>query len=126
MNVHNWNEVEEKPELFDHPFPFTFGRYQVLSKIGEGGMGSVYLAEDKSLSRKVALKILRRAFTQEAGRLQRFQNEARSASSLNHPNILTVYETGQEDGIPFIATEFVDGRTLRIQLSSGKIKLRDA
>lgn len=117
---------KDHSELFDRPFPFIFGHYQVLRKIGEGGMGAVYLAEDKSLSRKVALKILRQVFTKEPGRLQRFQNEARAASSLNHPNILTVYETGQENGIHFIATEYVEGRTLRVQLSAGKIKIRDA
>ncbi len=118
--------LSKDQELFDHPFPFTFGHYQVLHQIGEGGMGKVYLAEDKSLSRKVALKILRGGFAKEPGRLQRFQNEARAASSLNHPNILTVYETGQENGIPFIATEYVEGKTLRVQLSSGKIRIRDA
>ncbi|HSE40007.1 MAG TPA: protein kinase, partial [Acidobacteriota bacterium] len=113
-------------DIFDSPFPFTFGHYQVLRKIGEGGMGKVYLVEDKLLPRKVALKILRGQFTKEHGRLQRFQNEARAASSLNHPNILTVYEIGRENEIPFIATEYVEGKTLRIQLATGKIKTREA
>ncbi|HEY7160016.1 MAG TPA: serine/threonine-protein kinase, partial [Acidobacteriota bacterium] len=124
--VQHGNLLSNDQEVFNHPFPFTFAHYQVLQEIGQGGMGKVYLAEDTILSRKVALKILRSGLTTEPARLQRFQNEARAASSLNHPNILTVYETGQENGIPFIATEYVEGKTLRVQLTSGKIKIRDA
>src|SRR6059036_1213827 len=87
--------------------------YQVVSRIGRGGMGEVFLAHDTSLGRKVALKLLRSDFTRIEERLGRFQQEARAASALNHPNILTIYEIGQVDNRPFIATEFIEGRTLR-------------
>src|SRR5215217_3632765 len=85
------------------------GHYQVLSHIGRGGMGEVFLAQDKSLGRKVALKLLRSEFTRDEERLRRFQQEARAASSLNHPNILTIHEIGQDDALHFMATEYVEG-----------------
>jgi len=99
--------------------------YQVLSLLGAGGMGEVYLAEDTRLWRKVALKLLPQKFTQDRDRVLRFQQEARAASALNHPNILTIYEIGEFEGGHFIATEFVDGQTLRM-LMSAQIKLRAA
>ncbi len=89
------------------------GRYEIRSKIGEGGMGEVYLAEDTQLGRKVALKLLAQELTQNRDRLSRFDQEAKAASSLNHPNIITIYEMGDEGGRHFIATEFIDGVTLR-------------
>ena len=89
------------------------GHYQVLSRIGRGGMGEVFLAHDTSLGRKVALKLLRGDVTKDEDRLRRFRQEARSASALNHPNILTIHEIGQEDSLHFIATEYVEGETLR-------------
>src|SRR5205085_3967715 len=82
-------------------------------KIGEGGMGEVYLAEDKQLHRKVALKILPAELTQNKDRLRRFELEAQSAAALNHPHIAHIYEIGKADGVHFIAMEFVDGLTLR-------------
>src|SRR5262245_41429088 len=85
----------------------TIGRYRVLSMIGTGGMGRVYAAEDTALDRRVALKLLPESFTNDKNHLQRFRQEARAASALNHPNILTVYEVGQWQGQDFIATEFV-------------------
>jgi eukaryotic-like serine/threonine-protein kinase len=106
--------------------PFTLGHYVVLEKLGHGGMGEVYLAEDKRLLRKVALKILPAQFTKDPERLRRFQNEARAASALNHPNILVVYDVGQVGGTPFIATEYVQGKTLRTVMSSGKVKMQHA
>ena len=89
-------------------------------------MGEVYLAEDSRLFRKVALKILPPEFTKEPDRLRRFQNEARAASALNHPNILVVHDIGQADQIHFIATEYVDGKTLRTQLSAGRMSVGEA
>ena len=91
----------------------TIGRYRVLSLIGAGGMGCVYLAEDAELGRRVALKLLPEYFTHDKNRVQRFRQEARAASALNHPNIVTIHEIGQTDRGYFIATEFIDGETLR-------------
>src|SRR5436853_1817091 len=97
----------------------TISRYRIIEKLGAGGMGDVYLAEDTRLGRKVALKLLAQELTQNRDRLSRFDQEAYAASALNHPNILTIYEMGDEGGRHYIATEFVDGVTLRKRLSSG-------
>src|SRR5437867_2195245 len=97
------------------------GHYQVLSRIGRGGMGEVFLAHDTSLGRKVALKLLRSDFTRIEERLRRFQQEARAASALNHPNILTIHEIGHDGSLHFMATEYVEGETLRQHLSRARI-----
>ena len=97
----------------------TISNYRILSKLGAGGMGEVYLAEDRRLGRKVALKLLAEELTQNRDRLSRFDQEAQAASALNHPNIITIYEMGDEDGRHFIVTEFIDGVTLREHLSGG-------
>src|SRR5512132_1992249 len=89
------------------------GRYEIRSQIGSGGMGDVYLASDSVLARDVALKVLPPQFVSEPQRLARFEREARAASALNHPNILTVYDVGEQSGTHFIVTELVDGLTLR-------------
>ncbi len=89
------------------------GHYQILSQIGKGAMGVVYLGYDPRLHRKTALKLLPSEYTQDRARLKRFEREARAASALNHPNVITVYEVGEANGINFIATEFIEGNTLR-------------
>ncbi|MBO0723146.1 MAG: protein kinase, partial [Blastocatellia bacterium] len=94
------------------------GQYKILAPLGAGGMGEVWLAEDARLGRKLALKVLPHEFTSDASRVIRFEQEARAASALNHPNIITIYEIGESGGIHFIATEFIEGRTLRQSLSS--------
>ena len=92
-------------------------QYRILSPIGKGGMGEVFLAEDTKLDRKVAIKFLNAEFSKDADKLGRFIQEAKAVSALNHPNILTVYEIGEKDDTNFIVTEFIDGRTLRESLS---------
>ncbi len=104
----------------------TIGPYQVLSLIGKGGMGEVYLAQDSRLGRKIALKLLPSQFTQDRDRLRRFEREARAASALNHPNILTIYEIGEQSGSIFIATEFIEGQTLRQLMAGGQLRLTEA
>jgi serine/threonine protein kinase len=93
--------------------------YRIISLLREGGMGKVYLAEDTKLHRRVALKFLASNFTQDQDRLERFAREARAASALNHPNILTIHEIGESEGRRFIATEFIEGKTLHERLSTG-------
>src|SRR5499426_67407 len=102
------------------------GRYEIRSKIGEGGMGEVYLAEDTLLRRKVAIKFLSSDVVQNRERLGRFELEAFAASALNHPNILTVFEIGEADSVRFIATEYVDGETLRQRMKHSRISVREA
>ena len=101
--------------------------YRILRKLGAGGMGEVYLAQDTTLDRRVALKLLPLEHTPDAARLRRFKHEARAISSLNHPNILTIYEVGEAAGHHFIATEFIDGETLRASLRrDGKMEAGSA
>src|SRR5216117_755929 len=102
------------------------GHYRIESLIGVGGMGEVYLARDERLGRKVALKFLPERLTADKMQLSRFKSEARSASALNHPNILTVYEIGTEGNRHFIAAEFIEGVTLRTSLARGRMNVHDA
>jgi serine/threonine protein kinase/Flp pilus assembly protein TadD len=101
-------------------------RYEVVSFIGRGGMGQVYLAVDTRLNRKVAIKILAPALAYDERGLRRFEKEARAASALNHPNILTIFEFGQVENLHFIVSEYVDGYTLRQQLDEGRLELSTA
>ena len=99
--------------------------YEIRSQIGEGGMGEVYLANDTRLNRKVALKFLTADLTADKLRLARFKQEAQAASALNHPNIITIYEIREYDGTHLIATEYVEGATLREKLSGGNMKINE-
>ncbi|MEP6570383.1 MAG: protein kinase [Acidobacteriota bacterium] len=104
----------------------TLSHYRIIKKLGAGGMGEVYLAEDTTLNRRVALKLLLAEYTQNEEHLRRFKLEARAVSALNHPNILTIHEVGEAQGHHFIATEFIDGDTLREYLKrTGKMKASD-
>lgn len=100
-----------------------FGSYVILDALGAGGMGEVYLARDTRLDRTVALKVLAHEIAQDQRRMQRFRQEAKVASSLNQPNILTVFEFGEVEGLTFLATEFIDGQTLRDYLHGKRLKL---
>ena len=114
--------TNEKSEL---PSGYSIGNYEVVSFISRGGMGEVYLAQDRRLSRKVALKLLPDAFTKDNDRLRRFEQEARAASALNHPNIITIYEIFQANSTHVIATEFVEGETLRQRLNRAGVSLSE-
>lgn len=103
----------------------SISHYTIERLLGEGGMGKVYLAEDTRLRRKVALKIFPTSIASDGERLMRFEREAQAASALNHPNILTVYEFGQDAGVHYIATEFVDGVTLRTRLAASRTRVAD-
>jgi predicted ATPase/serine/threonine protein kinase len=103
----------------------SLGRYEIRRLLGAGGMGEVYLAEDLQLRRKVALKLLSTAFTGNKDRLYRFEREAFATSTLNHPNILTVYEIGREGDHHFIATEFIEGESLRGYMERTRLELRE-
>ncbi len=101
-----------------------FGDYEVISPIGTGDMGEVYRAKDLKLGRDVAVKVLRQEFSSDRERLSRFEREARSASALNHPNIITIYAIGEWESIPYMVMEFLDGKTLGELLSSGPLPTR--
>ncbi len=102
-----------------------FDRYQIVSPIGSGGMGEIYLAQDTRLNRKVAIKLLPERYTQDSERLRRFEQEAQAASTLNHPNIITIFEIGEAGGRHFIATEYIEGATLRRRIAAGKLTIRE-
>src|SRR6188474_1548599 len=102
------------------------GPYEVLSSIDAGGMGEVYRARDTRLGREVALKILPSEFSADPERLERFEQEARSASALNHPNIITIYDIGSSNSTSYLSMELVEGKSLRDVLNEGPIPFRRA
>src|SRR5580704_6126633 len=102
------------------------GSFEIIAPLGAGGMGEVYRARDPRLDRIVAIKLLPAAFSENNERRQRFEQEARSASALNHPNIVTIYELGQDGSNHYIAMELVEGKTLRELLVSGLLPMRKA
>ena len=102
------------------------GKYRIVDEIGRGGMGVVYRAHDASLARDVAIKVLPAEFASDPGRLRRFEQEAKAAGQLNHPNILVVYDVGSQGGAPYLATELLEGESLRQTLSGGALPMRTA
>src|SRR5262247_4014288 len=112
----------------ESPVGRRIGPYRVISELGRGGMGEVYRAQDTRLGRQVAIKLLPVAFSADKDRLRRFEQEARAAGMLNHPNVLTIYDIGaapQEDGgAPYIVSELLNGKTLGARLREGALPLR--
>ncbi|PYL03928.1 MAG: hypothetical protein DME32_02970, partial [Verrucomicrobia bacterium] len=104
----------------------TIGHYKISKPIGTGGMGEVYLATDVIAGRKAALKLLPMRFTGDAERLKRFEQEAHAVVGLNHPNILTIYEIGEDHSTHYIASELIEGETLRERLAHGRMQLSEA
>ncbi len=104
----------------------SLGHFEIMAHLGSGGMGDVYLAEDNGLRRKVALKLLPAQLSADAERLRRFEREAQAASGLNHPNILTIHEIGETNGTHYIATEFIEGQTLRERMTGAPMQLGEA
>src|SRR5262245_14385951 len=102
------------------------GPYEILGQIGAGGMGEVYRARDPRLGREVAIKVLPASFSTDADRLRRFEQEARAAGVLNHPNITAVYDIGSHDGAPYVVQELLEGETLRSELAGGRFSPRKA
>src|SRR3954452_4606616 len=104
----------------------TIAHYRILEPLGQGGMGAVYKALDEKLNREVALKVLPAEYVARDERRRRFLQEARAASRLNHPHILTVYEIGESDGIPFMAMEYIEGEPLRERIKNQPLPAKDA
>src|SRR5947208_1263383 len=104
----------------------TIAQYTIVSKIGEGGMGEVYRARDAKLGRDVAIKVLPAALSENADRLNRFEQEAQAAGALNHPNILSIYHIGTHEGAPYIVSELLEGETLRERMAGGALQQRKA
>src|SRR5499425_3249629 len=102
------------------------GPYEILSAIGAGGMGEVYKARDPRLERDVAIKVLPASFSQDPDRLRRFEQEAKAAGVLNHPNITAVYDIGTHEGAPYVVQELLQGDSLRTILAGGKLSSRKA
>src|SRR5512142_3149407 len=102
------------------------GPYEILAPIGAGGMGEVYRARDPRLGREVAVKVLPSSFSADADRLRRFEQEARAAGLLNHPNITAVYDVGTHVDVPYVVEELLEGETLRSELAGGRLSPRKA
>ena len=106
--------------------PTRLGPYEITALLGAGGMGEVYRARDTRIGREVALKVLPASYSADPDRLRRFEQEARAAGALNHPNVLTLYDVGRHDGTPYIVSELLDGETLRVKLARGPLSVSKA
>src|SRR5438876_5797405 len=102
------------------------GPYEIVAPIGAGGMGEVYRARDPRLGREVAIKVLPPSFSRDPDRLRRFEQEARAAGALDHPNILAIHDVGTHDGSPYVVSELLEGETLRARLAGGAFTPRKA
>src|SRR5215472_819054 len=102
---------------------YRLGNYEVIAPLGAGGMGEVYRARDTRLGREIALKVLPADVSADASRRQRFEQEARAASALNHPNILSIYDVGSEGGVAFMVSELVEGESFRAVIERGPLGL---
>src|SRR5262249_50122249 len=100
------------------------GPYEIVAPLGAGGMGEVYRAHDTRLGREVAIKVLPDSLARDSDRMRRFEQEARAVAALNHPNVLSVYDIGTHDGVPYLVSELLEGGTLREQLDQGPIPAR--
>lgn len=110
--LHEYDALAREPEVTPEVLPRAIGRFEVVRRLGGGGMGDVYLARDPGIDRLVAIKVLQQDFAREPHYKDRFKREAKAAGNLRHPNIVTIFEFGEEDGQPFLVMEYVDGRTL--------------
>ena len=97
------------------------GPYEIVAPLGAGGMGEVYRARDPRIGREVAIKVLPAAFARDPDRVRRFEQEVRAAGALNHPNILTIFDVGSDDGSPYIVSELLEGETLRARISGARL-----
>ena len=109
-----------------YPAETQFGPYKIIALLGSGGMGEVYRARDTRLLRDVALKVLPASFTNDPERLRRFEQEARAVAALNHPNIVSVYDVGTDDGVHYIVSELLEGETLRERIPASGMPARKA
>jgi serine/threonine protein kinase len=116
----------QNPALMFKKGQVIAGKYRIIKKIGEGGMGVVYKAQDTKLDRPVALKFLPSELTRDQASKKRFIQEAKAAAALNHPNITIVHEIGEDEGRTFIAMEFIEGQTLRDKIESGPLEIEEA
>ena len=113
---------------YSWPWPLArrFAAHEILSLIGAGGMGEVYRARDSRLRREVAIKVLPPTFTKDTDRLRRFEQEARLVGALNHPNILAIFDVGEQDGAPYLVSELLEGESLRDHMRGAPVPQREA
>ena len=102
------------------------GPYEIVEPLGAGGMGEVYRAKDTRLGREVALKVLPESFSQDPDRLRRFEQEAKAVAALNHPNIMSIHDIGQQDGVPYLVSELLEGNSLRVEMEIARLPVRKA